>query len=65
MVIFANAKKCLKLVRAFQLIYDEFLRFNVGVDFKDFITGNLSVLKNESKQSVEVVSALDEIDGFR
>lgn len=60
-----KCKKCLKLVRAFQMIYDEFSRLNVGGDFKDFITENLSVLKNENKQSVEVANALDEIDGFR
>lgn len=60
-----KCEKCLKLVRAFQMIYDEFSRLNVGGDFKDFITENLSVLKNENKQSVEVANALDEIDGFR
>lgn len=60
-----KCEKCLKLVRAFQMIYDEFSRLNVGGNFKDFITENLSVLKNENKQSVEVANALDEIDGFR
>lgn len=47
------------------MIYDEFLRLNVGGDFKDFISENLSELINENKQSIEIANALDEIDGFR
>ena len=60
-----KCEKCLKLLRAFQMIYDEFSRINVGGDFKGFITENLSELKNENNQSVEVVNAIDEIDVFR
>ena len=29
-----KCEKCLKLVRSFQMIYDEFSRLNVGGDFK-------------------------------
>lgn len=60
-----KCENCLKLVRAFQMIYDEFMRLNVGGSFKEFISENLSEIKNANKQSVEVAKALEEIDGFR
>lgn len=60
-----KCEKCLKLVRAFQMIYDEFAKLNAGGGFKEFITENLSEIKNANKQSVEVANALEEIDGFR
>ena len=60
-----KCEKCLKLVRAFQMIYDEFAILNVGGAFKDFLLDNISEIKKENKQSIEVANALDEIDGFR
>lgn len=60
-----KCEKCRKLVRGFQMIHDEFSRLNAGDNFKAFIAGKLYELKNENKQSVEVVNAFDEIDGFR
>lgn len=60
-----KCEKCLNLVRAFQMIYDEFAVLNVGGDFKDFLSENISEIKKGNKQSIEVVNALDEINGFR
>ncbi len=60
-----KCEKCLKLVRSFQLIYDEFSRLNAEVNFKDFITENLSELRNENEETVEVSNELDETDMYR
>lgn len=60
-----KCKKCLKIVRAFQLIYDEFSELNMRGDFKGFISENISNIKVENEQSAEIVEALNEFDGFR
>lgn len=44
-----KCEKCLKLVRAFQTIYDEFSRLQIGVDFKTYALESISaeILKGE------------------
>lgn len=60
-----KCEKCLELVRSFQMIYDEFVRLNVSGNFKCFLADNISEIKKENNQSVEVADALDEIDILR
>ena len=60
-----QCEKCLNLVRAFQMIYDEFSRLCIEGNFKDFVIENLLELKGENEQSTEVIAALDEIERLR
>jgi len=60
-----NCDKCLKLVRSFQMIYDEFMKLNTSGDFKGFVSENLLELKNTNKKSIEIITALNELDGYR
>lgn len=48
-----KCEKCLKLVRAFQTVYDEFYRLNFNGDFKKFVEEAIEDAKNEKKKSSE------------
>ncbi len=54
--------KCMELVRAFQLIYDEFVSLNIEGGFKDFLSENIDEIKKDKEQSAEVAAILDEIE---
>ena len=41
-----KCEKCLKTVRALQMIYDEFTRRNMKGEFKEFISENIAELKS-------------------
>lgn len=58
-----ECKKCLELVRSFQMIYDEFLQTDINIDFKKYIKNTFSNLKN-NKVTVEIDDA-DDYDDFR
>ena len=60
-----RCKKCLKLVRAFQMIYDEFERLNMSGDLKKYISENnlIETIKNESISGSDISD--DEPDSSR
>lgn len=58
-----ECEKCLKLVRSFQLIHEEFLRLNRNGDFKKNI--DKSILGDIYKSAVEMQMEQDELDNFR
>ncbi len=58
-----NCSQCLKVVRSFQMIFDEFERMSSGGSFKKFMDEKLSLEKN--KNSIEIQNATDEFDGYR
>lgn len=60
-----ECEKCLKLVRAFQMIYDEFSMLNDRGDFRKYISENTSEADNENDNAVKLRYAPDEFDGFR
>lgn len=57
--------KCLKLVRAFQMIYDEFSRTSQGNDFKKYIIEDILKEKNKNETAIEIESAAEEFDGYK
>ncbi len=60
-----NCEKCLKLVRAFQMIYDEFSKLNASGDFKKYIKEKVSDEKIKNEEAVKTKTDYDDLDGFR
>ena len=60
-----ECEKCLKLVDAFQLIYDEFERLNIKGNFKGFLSEDLLKEKKENNKLVEAVNVLKEMDALK
>ena len=60
-----KCEKCLKTVRAFQMIYDEFAGCNRDGGFQKYVSEKIAEMKNGNTRSAQVVDALDELDGFR
>ena len=58
-----ECKKCLELVRSFQMIYDEFSQTEMKIDFRKYIKNTFSKQKN-NKVTVEIVDSED-YDDFR
>ena len=58
-----KCEKCLKLVTACQMIYDEFSRLQMEGSFKDFLVEKVSEAKNT--QATEITNVLEDLDGFR
>lgn len=66
--------KCLELVRAFQLIYDEFSRLNTRMSFREYALNatsdtnantNANVNTNQNKDVFGDFEEIDEPEGFR
>ena len=55
----AGCDKCLELVNAFQLIYDEFITLNKQCDFKEHLT---DVIEKRYKTNETAQSALEELE---
>lgn len=60
-----KCEKCLRLVRSFQVIYDEFSLLGSERGFKDFVVGEILNRNFENEKAEELYSALDEYDGAR
>lgn len=57
--------KCLELVRAFQIIYDEFSRLNASGDFRKFISETISTETDDNENIVKIQNSFKEFDGYR
>ena len=60
-----ECEKCLKLVRAFQMIYDEFSRLSFGGDFKKYVIDKVLKDTAENENAIEVKSEVEEFDGYK
>ena len=56
--------KCLQLVRAAQLIYDEFSSLNSGGDFRRYVFEAISTEDNKNENVVKIHEAFKEFDNF-
>ena len=55
--------KCLRVVKAFQMVYDEFVKMGDSCEFKNYF---YNVVKKENKEKfLELEEAVDEYDGLR
>lgn len=59
-----ECEKCRRLVRAFQMVYDEFSRVGSDSDFKKTV---LDVITNDASEIEKAVteSAFEEFDGYK
>ena len=57
--------KCLELVRAFQMIYDEFSRLNTNGDFKKFVFETVSAETDKNENIIKIQNSFKEFDGYR
>lgn len=57
--------KCLELVRAFQMIYDEFSRLNTSGDFKKFVSETISTETDKNENVIKIKNSFKEFDGYR
>lgn len=60
-----ECEKCLKLVRAFQMIYDEFSRLSSGGDFKKYVIDKVLKDTAENENAIEMKSEVEEFDGYK
>lgn len=60
-----KCEKCLKLVRAFQMIYDEFSELNSNGDFKKYVLKKVSEKTAESENVTESYYTADGFDGYK
>ena len=56
-----KCQHCLRLTKAFQMIYDEFTHLTTEVDFKAY--ANAALDRAESRQSLELQTALEQYNG--
>ena len=56
--------KCLELVRAFQMIYDEFSELNTSGDFKKFVSEIISTEADKNENIIKIQNSFEEIDGY-
>ena len=55
--------KCLRLVRAFQMVHDEFVKIGDSREFENYL---YNVIKKENTEKfLELKEAVDEYDGLR
>ena len=57
--------ECLELVRAFQMIYDEFSRINTSGDFKKFVFETVLTETDKSENAIKIQNSFKEFDGYR
>ena len=57
--------ECLELVRAFQMLYDEFSRLNTSGDFKKFVSEAMSAETDKNENIIKIQNSFKEIDGYR
>ena len=57
--------KCLELVRAFQMIYDEFSRLNTSGDFRKFVSETISEETDKNENIIKMQNSFKEFDGYR
>ena len=55
--------KCLKLVRAFQMLYDEFASLNASGDFKKYVIRTIMQEKANKEMAAEIEAAAQELEG--
>ena len=57
--------RCLKLVRSFQMIYDEFSMLNMRGDFRKYISENFSSKESDNEKDIIAENEFEEFDGYR
>lgn len=57
--------KCLALVRAFQMIYDEFSRLNTSGDFRKFVSETISEETDKNENIIKIQNSFEDFDGYR
>lgn len=60
-----ECEKCLKLVRAFQMIYDEFSRLDTSGDFRKFVSETISEETDKNENIIKIQNSFKEFDGYR
>lgn len=63
-----HIRKCakrLELVRAFQMIYDEFSRLNTNGDFRKFVSETISEETDKNENIIKIQNSFKEFDGYR
>lgn len=60
-----KCEKCLNLVRAFQMIYDEFSERNMRGHFKTYAAESIARAKIENNQTIEIDPAMVELDCYK
>ncbi len=60
-----ECEKCLKLVRAFQTIYDEFSRLSSDSDIKKHIIDKVLKDDVENEAAIEIKPVIEEFDGYK
>ncbi len=58
-----DCDRCLKVVRSFQMIFDEFEKMGSGGCFKKFL--NEKLIGQSNTGDLKVKNATEEIDGYR
>lgn len=59
-----GCKRCLKLVRSFQMVYDEISKIGTKDDFKHYITEIILEQKKKLDKNAEMQMTFDEVDGL-
>ena len=60
-----RCEKCLKLVRSFQMIYDEFSRLSTGETFRAYVIDKVLEDTAEHENVRELKCAAQEFDGYK
>ena len=59
-----KCERCLKVVRAFQMIYDEFSKLNSDENFKKYALKKVSVVRVNNENVIASQLVLDDFNSF-
>ena len=58
----AKCERCLRLVRAFQIVYDGFSSVNKNEDFRKYVLNDILNSKGKSKEEIEIKTVFKDME---